>query len=73
MKKVYLLLCDLDGTMRSEDRMFGACVTSKEEADKFVKECNIGYSRSYETTIVFDTMREAIEYYRTKLSVNGRT
>lgn len=61
MKTIYLLKADPDGTMRSIDTPFGAAVTSKEEAELYVKEGGVGYTHSYEELVVYDTKKEALE------------
>lgn len=60
--EVYVLMADSDGTMRSRDIPFGVAVTSKEEADRFVKEGGVGYTRSYETVRIFTDKDAAIEF-----------
>ena len=64
MKYVYVLLCNSDGTMRSIGyyKPFGVCVTSEEEAKKYVKEGGIGYEHSYEKLAIFETKDEAIKW-----------
>lgn len=61
-KKVYILLADGDGTMRSIDTPFGVAVTSREEAERFVKEGGFGYSHSYESVTIFDNKDDAIRH-----------
>lgn len=63
MKKVYVLLSDGDGTMRSQDTPFGVAVTTEEEAKRFVKEGNFGYTHSYEELYIFDDKDEGIKHY----------
>lgn len=62
MKEVYVLLADSDGTMRSNDEPIGVAVTSKEEAERYVREGTVGYSRSYRKLTIFDNMDEGIKY-----------
>jgi hypothetical protein len=59
MKEVFVLLADGDGTTRSIDEPWGAAVMTKEEAERYVRESNIGYSRSYTRVGVFRTFEEA--------------
>lgn len=60
MKKVYLLLFDVDGTTWSRDQSVGVAVTSLEEAQKWGKECNrYGYSHSYEEILICESIEEA--------------
>lgn len=63
INKVYVLLADTDGTMRSQDEPFGVAVTSENEAKKFVSDCNFGYTRSYKELIVFDDYKKSVDYY----------
>lgn len=51
--EVYILMADCDGTMRSRDVPIGVAVTSKEEAERFVKEGGIGYTHAYEKVRIF--------------------
>jgi hypothetical protein len=60
-QEIYLLLIDIDGTLRSHDEPFGVAVTTEAEADKFVDEGGVGYSHSYRKIKVFDTKDEAIK------------
>ncbi len=63
MKTIYLLLSDSDGTTSSLDRPFGVAVTTEEEAKRFVKEANFGYTHSYEKITIFDNKDDAIKFY----------
>lgn len=63
MEKVYILLCDGDGTMRSIDEPFGVAVKSKEEAEKFL-EVNYGYTRSYQEVKIYDNFNEYLKEMR---------
>ena len=58
--EIFVLLADSDGTMHSKDEPWGVAVSSEEEAKRYVKESNIGYSRSYTRVGVFRTFEEAI-------------
>ena len=60
--EVYILMADCDGTMHSRNMPFGVAVTSKEEADKFVKEGGVGYFHSYEKVRIFTSKDEAIKF-----------
>jgi hypothetical protein len=60
--EIYLLLADLDGTMRSGQDPFGVAVTSEEEAKRFVQGGNVGYSHSYQKLQIFDNMDDAIAF-----------
>lgn len=62
MKEVYVLLADGDGTMRSQDEPFGVAVSSKAEADKYVRDGGVGYTHSYQKLVIFDDKDEAIRY-----------
>lgn len=60
-KKIYILLANSDGTMRSTDEPFGAAVTTEKEAKAFAKKGNVGYTKSYQEVTVYDTWKEAVE------------
>lgn len=62
MKEVYVLLADGDGTMRSQDEPFGVAVSSKEQADLYVRDGGVGYTHSYQKLVVFDDKDEAIRH-----------
>lgn len=66
MQKVYILKTDGDGTTFSIDKPFGVVVTSKEEAERFVKEGKFGYTHSFEEAVVFDNKDDALDFYRKK-------
>lgn len=66
MEIVYVLMADGDGTLCSQDRPFGVAVTSKAEAERFVKEVNFGYTRSFRELAVFNTTEEAITHWERK-------
>lgn len=59
---LYLLLADGDGTTRSKDMPFGVVVTTKEEAERYVKEGGVGYSHAYEELKVFDNKDNALNW-----------
>ena len=63
IKKVYILLCDDDGNTLSQTKPIGVAVTSKEEAEKFLK-LGYSYKDDYMEVDVFDTLDEAIEFDR---------
>lgn len=58
--EVFVLLADSDGTMHSKDEPWGVAVTSEEEAQRYVRESKMGYSRSYTRAGVFRTYEEAL-------------
>lgn len=63
--KLYLLMSDLDGSMRSTEEVIGI-VSTIEEAKRFVKEGNFGYSHSFKEFKVFDDKDLAIKYWDKK-------
>ena len=66
-KEIYILLADGDGTTRSIDTPFGVAVTSEEDAKRFCKESNIGYSRSYTKITVFDSLNDGLNWWLDKI------
>lgn len=58
---IYVLLADGDGTLRSIDTPFGAAVTTKEEAERYVKEGGVGFTHSYTAVRIFDNKDKAIK------------
>lgn len=77
-KTVYILLADPDGTMRSIDMPLGLAVTSKEEAERFVKEGGFGYSHSYDEITIFDNKDDALrhvypDYKKQGIGMNNAT
>jgi hypothetical protein len=65
-EKVYVLLADDDGKMRSRPTPFGYAVKSEEEAMKFTDLKNFSYQNDYEELLVFDTVEEALAHWREK-------
>ena len=61
IKYVYVLLEDGDMTLRSQPTPFGVCVTTEEEAKKFVEGKNKYYYK-YEKLAIFDKTDEAIKW-----------
>jgi len=59
MHEIYILMADTDGTISSCDEPIGVSVSSLNEANKFVKESIIGYTRSFRKTLVFETYLDA--------------
>jgi len=62
MKKIYVLLADGDGTMRSSDTPFGVAVETEEEAKRFVKDGGVGYTHSYQKLTLFKDKDKAIRW-----------
>lgn len=62
IKEVYILMADTDGTMRSSDSPIGVAVTSLEEAKRFVEDCDVGYSRSFQKISVYQNKDEAMKF-----------
>lgn len=62
MKEVYVLLADGDGTMRSGCDPFGVAVTTKEEAERYLKDGGVGFYHSYSKVRIFDNKDEAIKW-----------
>ena len=60
--KVYVLMADGDGSMRSRDEPFGVGVTTKEEAERFVQEGGVGYTHSYRKIEIFENKDDAITW-----------
>ena len=54
-------MSDGDGTTFSIDRPDGLVVTSKAEAELYVKKGGIGYTHSYVTATLHDTAYDAIK------------
>lgn len=65
MTEIYLLKVDYKGTRFSVPEPIGVSVTSKKEADDFVKQSTQGERRSYEKVSVFETVKEIEEYQNT--------
>lgn len=59
---VYVLLADMDGTMRSTDEPFGVAVKTKEAADQYIKKGGVGYSHSYSELRIFNSSKEARDW-----------
>lgn len=59
---VYVLMSDGDGTMCSSDKPFGICVTTEEEAKRFVEEGRCGYTHSYQKLAIFVNKDDAIKH-----------
>jgi hypothetical protein len=62
MKKIFVLMCDGDGTLHSSDTPFGVAVDNEEEAKRFVKEGKVGYTHSYQELTVFSNKDDAIKH-----------
>jgi hypothetical protein len=60
--EVFVLMADGDGTMRSSDEPIGVAVTTKEEADRYVKEGGVGYTHSYVKLVIFDNKDDALRH-----------
>ena len=60
-RKVYILMADGDGTTRSRPEPFGVAVNSKEEAERFVKEGNVGWNQTYSEIKVFDNFESGVK------------
>lgn len=63
-QRVFALLADSDGTMRSTDALIGVAVTTEAEAVRYVNEKGMGYTHSYQELTVFDDKNEALEFSR---------
>lgn len=66
-EKIYVLLADGDGTMRSIDEPFGVAVKTKEAAEQYLKDGGVGYSHSYTELRVFNTAKEGIDWKYRKI------
>jgi hypothetical protein len=62
MMELFVLMADSDGTLRSSDSPIGVAVTTKEEAERFVREGKVGYSHSYSKVLVFADKDEALRH-----------
>jgi hypothetical protein len=61
MQTLYILMVDMDGTLRSRAWPVAA-VTTEAEAIQFVEMGAVGYSSSYEKVEVFGTAEDAIRH-----------
>lgn len=61
MEEIFILLADVDGTMRSINEPWGAAVDSEDEAKRYTKVGGIGFTHSYVKLKVFKTFDEARE------------
>ena len=59
-QKVYVLLLDIDENFSSRPEPIGIAVTSKEEAEQWVKDARHQFSRSYCSLEVYDRIPENI-------------
>lgn len=59
--EVFILLADVDGTLRSRDTPIGVAVNSEEEAKRFVSEGKIGYTHSYMKITIFSDLDDALD------------
>lgn len=60
--EIFVLMADTDGTLRSSDSPIGVAVTTEEEAERFVEEGEVGYTRSYFKVLVFADKDEALRH-----------
>jgi len=59
LKEVFVLLADGAGTVHSVDDSWGAAVTTRAEAERYIKVGGIGYSHSYVRVRIFESFDEA--------------
>lgn len=59
---VFVLMADTDGTLRSSDASIGVAVTTRAEADRFVEEGGVGYTRAYVEVRVFADKGAALRH-----------
>lgn len=66
-KNIYNLLVDFRNTKDSSPMPINIALTSKDEADKFVKESKLGFHRIYEKITILETAESIITYLDTLL------
>ena len=62
MPEIYVLLADGDGTMRSSCEPFGVAVTTKEEAERYLKDGGVGFYHSYTKVKIFKDKDEGLKW-----------